>query len=577
MWKRVLAGLTLVILVLNMGLPGMLAQEVQVSGPRAWIPAGYSGFLSLRTRNLSDTFMGLNMALLVGSLLQPTRADLQSAQSFDSFFPLTQLDVEGVSFGQDIFPWLGDEMIVAYKNFASGLVVDIDDLLFILPTDNPLQSASRFSRIVQGQDLLQRETYRAAALYIGDKTSFALAAEGVIIGQYDEVKAVLDLMAGEGERLVDAPAYHAVTAVSPSDALIFAYLGGREALATISFLVSGSAAAEPLLGALGEALSEVRGAAAFEQVLLGDALDGVGLSLLPDTLRLGAVRATLTLYDADQPTPVAIADFNADLLKLVPQNTLMVQSGTDAPGAVWNVLYALPLTNFAGQILSAFPVTPSPATLSGAVAVPQAADMTRAVQGLLETLRQTANFRLEEDLLAHLGHSYLVALLPRPNNPTPFFNTPYDVLVVAETVNSSAALQGVTRLTEVILGLGTVETTVEETNFNTIQLANGQPLIRLGLVDNLLVIATGDALPPALAARRGDNRLVSRAKWESISRDALPHFYLDIPAFYNTFLAQPGGAQFRQANQLGAWTTYLGDGVYQVQVLVTLAGEIGGS
>lgn len=577
MGKRIVVLCLLLVLVMNPAAASLWAQENPASNPRGWIPADYVGFMSLNTESLSNTFNGLNMALLVASLLQPTRADLANTEAFDDLFPLAdQLDVPDFSVGQSIFPWLGDELIVAYKDFAPGLMVDVDDMLFILPTDDALQSANSFSRVVQAQDLLEREDYRSAILYIGDKTTFTIAPEAVVIGQTDAVKAVLDLMAGTGERLVDSPAYQAVASASAADELIFAYLDGSEALPTLSFLLSGSDTAEPLLAALGQALSEARGAAAFEQIVLGDALEGLGISLRPDTLRRGAVRATLSLYDADQPAPADVADFNADLLELIPQNALIVQNGTDAAGAVWDVLYALPLTNFVGQILTAFPVTPSPGALSGVVAAPEAGDLTRAVEGVLNVLDDVGNFDLEQDLLAHLGGSYSIALLPRPNNPTPFFNTPYDVLLIAETTDSAAALDGLIQLTQMILGVGDVgTTTIEDFDFNVIQLSSGPPLLTLGLVDEALVIATGDAMPPALAARRGDNRLISRPRWESISRDHLPQFYVDIPAFYSTFLPQPGGAQLRAAEQLGAWTSYSGDGLYQVQMLVTLPGEIG--
>jgi hypothetical protein len=169
-----------------------------------------------------------------------------------------------------------------------------------------------------------------------------------------------------------------------------------------------------------------------------------------------------------------------------------------------------------------------------------------------------------------------VVLLPRPNNPLPFFNTPYDVLIMAEVEDGQAALDGLTLLMRVILGLGELDTMpVEDATFNVLRPPGGDPLVSMGVLDDMLIIASGDALRLALDARRGDNRLISRPRWESISRDHMPQFYVDIPAFYSTFLPLPGGAPVRQIDQLGAWTTYLGDGLYQVHVIVTLPGEIG--
>lgn len=550
--------------------------RAQDETPRNWIPADFAGFISLQTNQSDTTLTGLSMASLVQLLVQPTRQDIVQVQSLDDLFPLTHLDVEGVTFANSILPWLGNEMVVGYRQFENGLAASLDDQLLILPTRDALLAASSLSSVINGQDLLERESYRDAVLYNGDKTAIAIAPQAVLIGPKAAVEAALDVMAGEGERLVDLPAYTQVMGGNVSGALATAYFDGALALETLSYILDGDDSAVPLLGALGEALSTARGEASFEQVVLGDSLDGIGISVTPDTLRFGTVRATLTLYDRDQPELETTATFNTGVLDFIPQNAIIAQSGADAAGAVYDVLYALPLTNFAGQILGAFAVSESAGAASGMIAQPQADDLRVAVEGLVNVLRQVADFDLEADLLDYLEGSYTLAVLPRPNDPTIYFNTPFDVLLVAEVNSGASMLEAATFLTRIILGIGEPESVViGGSRFYIFRFTDGQPLISLGVVDNFLVIASGDALQLALDARRGDNQFISRDRWASVSRDAIPQFYVSIPGFYSTFLPQAGGTNLRVVDQLGAWTEYAGQGVYQVHFLVTLPGEIG--
>ncbi|MBZ0290424.1 MAG: hypothetical protein K8I30_22555, partial [Anaerolineae bacterium] len=118
-------------------------------------------------------------------------------------------------------------------------------------------------------------------------------------------------------------------------------------------------------------------------------------------------------------------------------------------------------------------------------------------------------------------------------------------------------------------------TTLGDTDFQIIPGSFGsEPALMIGTVDNLLIVGTGDAVAAALDARRGDNRLIARERWQSVSSEAIPHLYLDIPPIYNTFFPREGAPSFTALNQLGAHTSYLGEGLYQVDVLVTLPGGL---
>ena len=565
MWKR---GLW-IFMILALGILPVAAQDD--AGPLGWVPADFAGIIRLDVAN-TETLTALNVATFAASFLQPQRVQFQPIQGLESVIPLTMLDVDDASYAQDIFPWLGDEIILAYRSFGPNL--QGDDRVMLLPTRDLLQSASSFSRILEAQDILKQEDYNGTTLYLADKTTIVFTPQAVLIGTTDAVKAVLDVQAGGGSRLIDQQAYRMATHDAPRQAIAYGYIDGDQVLPTLSVLLEGSDSALPILQDINKALSIYRKDVSLEQLVLNNALDGVGFTLRADTLRLEAVHVHLTLYDEDYAeTPVEV-DFVPTVLDLIPQNAMLVQSGSNAQGAAYDLLTVLPLANFASQVIGAFPVQPSTATTSGALTVPTATDIEQVLGGLLMTLNRQANFDLDHDLLQHFTGSYAVALLPRPNDPLPPLNLPYDLLLVADVDDPEEALDGAARLTQILLAqneLGTVE--VEEMPFRVVE-HNGDPVLWLGTVDNMLVLATGTALDQALDARIGDDRLINRERWQKVSEDGIPHFYLDIPAMYGTFFPQLAGPQLQQIRQLGAQTHYVGDGVFKMHLTVTLPNQL---
>jgi hypothetical protein len=567
MWKR---AMWMVLVVALVGAPAA-AQEADPA--LTWIPADFAGYVRLEIR-AQTTLTGLNIAGLAASFLQPQRLDFAPLQGLDGLLPLDRLDVETASFGSHIFPWLANELILAYPELGDNLNRAGDNALMILPTRDVLQSANSLSPVIQGQDLLERETYLGQTLYLADRTTLVFAPSAVLIGPTEAVKAALAAGLGEAERLVDTEAY---AQVRPANTLLNGYVRGESVLPLLSYLINGDLSAQPTLEALGEALGTFQNAAGLEQLLLRNRVDAASFALRADTLRLNSVNVTVDLYAADYAGATTTADFNRDVLNLMPQNALLVHSGAQVQETVWGLLTALPLTNFASEIAGAFPIQPSVAAAAGALDTPNTLDIERAVGGMLATLTRQRSFDLEHDLLDHLAGSYSLALLPRPNNPLPPLNTPYDLLLVAEVDNPETALESTTRFIEIMLPLNTLETqTTGDYTFQVIQPDPiGEPALQFGLVDNLLVVATGAALEPALAAYRGDNRLINRATWQAVSGDTPVQLYLDIPAAYSTFLPQLVGPQLQQIKQMGAHSRYLGDGHFQLDLTVTLPGQFG--
>lgn len=564
MWKR---GLW-VLVILALGILPAAAQAED--SPLAWVPADFAALIRVDVGS-ADTLTALNIATFAASFLQPQRVQFQPIQGLESVIPLTLLDVEDASYTQDIFPWLGDEIILAYRSFGPDF--QGDDRALVLPTRDMLQSAASFSRILEAQDILRQEDYRGTTLYLADKTTMAFSPQAVLIGSTDAIKALLDVQAGAGSRLIDQQAYRMTMNAVPPRAVAAGYIDGDLVLPALSVLLEGDESALPILRDINTALSVYRKDASLEQLILDNALDGVGFTLQADTLRQASVEVHLTLYDEDYGAVPVEAAFNPVVLDLLPQNAMVVQSGANAQGAAYDLLTTLPLANFASQVIGAFPVAPSTATTSGALAVPTAKDIEQVLGGLLRTLNQQANFDLDHDLLQHLS-SYAVALLPRPNDPLPPLNLPYDLLLVAAVDDPEQALAGATRLVEILLAQDELETLeVEGMTFNVVRY-NGDPVLWLGTVDDMLVLATGSTLERALDARIGDDRLINRERWQKVHEDGIPHFYLDIPALYATFFPQAAGPQLQQIRQLGAQAEYVGDGLFQMRLTVTLPSQL---
>lgn len=538
--------------------------------PLNWIPADFAGYVRLEIRD-GDIMVALNIAGFAASVFQPERVNLQAFQQIENIIPLANLDVEDASFGADILPWLDDEVVIAYPALGPNFISE--DTVLILPTIDALQSASNLSRIIQAQDLLSQEEYRDLVLYVGDKAAIVFTPQAVLVGPEAAIKHMLDVRAGEGERLIDEASYKTVVEAGEQNAIVSGYLKGSEVLRGLSLLLEGNESAVPVLEDIYEVLETYNRNDGLEKLVLGNALDGIGFTLNADTLRLNSLNLQLHLYDADYTAPVESADFNDAVLELLPQNAMVVQSGADASSAFYDVLVALPLTNFAGQILGAFPVADSEG--SRVLDMPGARDIDQAVGGFLSVLARNANFDLESDLLRHFEGSYAVALLPRPNDPLPPLNLPYDVLLVAEVDDPEVAQESLARLMQILLNFDALETTtVQGVAFSALQPDPVEdPVLYIGAVDSLLVLATGQALERSLDARRGDNRLVNRERWQEVSQASVPQLYIDIPALYATFLPAQGGAQIQQIRQMSARTDYLGEGLFAVEAVVTLPGQ----
>jgi hypothetical protein len=213
-------------------------------------------------------------------------------------------------------------------------------------------------------------------------------------------------------------------------------------------------------------------------------------------------------------------------------------------------------------------------TASDLIDAPSAADVVASVNTFVDVINEFDDFDLRADLLAHVGGSYALALLPRPNNPAPVLNTPFDLLLVTQTAEAEAAAQGVTTLLAALFNLQAAQVQTD-TDWSFVALTseeNRDPAFVIGTLGDRLIITTGDAVQAALAAERGDNRLTAQESWQALSATQTPDLYVDMTVLLNTFFPTSGGFVISEDSRtrLGLNVDVLASGVSVLSVSVSV-------
>lgn len=561
------------VLLMLLGVP-VMAQDASVAAEDL-VPANFAGFIHLRLDDPNQTLFSMRVFAFVGSKLQPLRIAFANDLVYDDFMPFTTIfDAEGTSFESHVLPWLNGEMVIAYSTLDGSIQTELDNDLIILPTNNLLQSAALMSDVINGQDLPKQEIYRDIPIYIGDKTAIALTSQAVFVGGLEPIKAALDVQAGAAPHMTESLTYREVRAASPENPVVFGYVTGDYLLPALNGLLNGVDASQALLSAFGGALSQIRPDASLETLLLNGGVDGAGAALeLADDE--ATIHASAIFHTPSALIPMELPAINDALLTMLPRNAWLVQSGADFSGFLYNTMTAMPMTNFARQIFGGVLIQ-TIGTESELIAAPNAEQVQSAVTNFMSAVNRFGSFDLEQDLLDHLHGQYSIALYPRVNNPVPFLNTPFDLLVVtqASAGKSFAAQQGISRLLQTFYGL-------QEQDLGDIQgwqaiglglTATSQPIFTIAVQDDKLIFGTGGTIAEALAAARGDNRLIAQTAWQELSALQSPDLYVDVNVVYNTFFAPRGGVQLSSDSsriRLVANATTPSDQIFRFDMTVT--------
>ena len=97
-----------------------------------------------------------------------------------------------------------------------------------------------------------------------------------------------------------------------------------------------------------------------------------------------------------------------------------------------DVITALPVSNFASQLIGGLPFVTAGSFQNDLVTDPKADDVKLAVESFGNAIKQINGVDIEKDLLGHLNGDYALALLPRPNFPLPILNVPFDLILVGK-------------------------------------------------------------------------------------------------------------------------------------------------
>lgn len=537
----------------------------------SWLPAEIDGAFVVPMGDPDETARALNILLFFGTLVQPERIQFTTRLPLDDLFPLELLDVEGDVWADHIAPWVRGSMVIGYGAAGQGR----GDVVYILPTDDAFAAVSALSPLLQGQDFLESDTYRDIRLYQGDRATLAFAPEALILGSEATVRAVLDVRAGEAPALASDARFTAIrdgTAASLPDAGTLFYLQDEGAADALPLLLDSEPEAADLLAAMVQTTVGFTGDAGPTGALLSGAIDAVGVRLRPDINLVSDLRVSVMVHltepVAETEAPAAPA---ADLLAYIPRAAVMVGQGDDTATALAGAFAALPAANFAPLLLTAFPVGQTPGS-QGLLPLPDGPALQSAAIGMADALAD-AGVSIT-DVMALFDGPFAAALIARPNDPTPALNSRVDVLFAAPVSDGPAAIAALTDAIDLIVGEELFsDEVIEGVDTRTIAI-EGEPVIRLGVHDDVLLVGTGRAVDQALRAQQGDNQLIAQPRWELVSGplglETAPNVYIDLAAFYSVFQPGPGGALPVEFAALGMASRTAGDGFYAIDIVMHL-------
>lgn len=575
MSKRFLLLITTLLCLLALVLP-TAAQEPASPSATDYVPDGFAGFITIKTSNLDFTLRGLNEALDAASLLQPLRVNsrLTDVLNYYDFIPFgTWFDLEQQDFAGLVAPWLGQDMVISYRKFDASLRAGTTDILLILSNKNILDAASRIEKVLKGQDLPNRETYRGIVIYEGDKAAFAMTSPAVFIGPVDLIKAALDVQAGVAPAMTASPLYHTVHAAQPADTFVSAYVNGAFMMQAVNGLLNGDSFSAPALKAFGGALGIGQDQPTFSQMLLNGGIDAAEVNLVRG--KAGQTMTANAVFHPAEATHLITTPVDPALLQMMPRSAFLVHSGTDFRAFAGSVITALPVSNFASQLIGGLPFVTAGSFQNDLVTDPKAADVTLAVESFVTAIKTINKVDVQKDLLDHLKGSYAVALLPRPNFRVPVLRVPFDFIVVGQVDNGEKTQDSIVKLLSTLFGLqSSGQAIVGNWAFRTLGLGR-DAVFQVGYERNLIMIATTNAAGDVLDAERGDNRLVNMERWTQFQDTARPDFYLDAFVFYNTFFPQfllTGGVVVSAERRERVMLTshFRDDGLFQLNLTATV-------
>lgn len=398
-----------------------------------------------------------------------------------------QLADVGISFAEDIQPWLGaeasfaiwnadnvDELTTALESEDPQEVVEVVDIAIMIAASNPT-AAEEFliklaNNLEDGGATIDESVYNEVTIYTVTESeqipdsSFAVARNMVIFAdEVASIEGIIDQEEGAENTLVNNPAYQRLRAAQPEDAIGFVFI---DAAPIVEAMQTNAEAG------IDEALSPEQSERMLEQIDNLAFLEAIGLSISLAGEGV-AFDATITGERA-----ALTADADAILTEISePVDRARLESiSRDAFGVM---TFRIP-TSFTDQILEGFNAEPG-----GDVAIQQ--------------FEEDTGINLERDLLSWLSGDFSIVLLP--GETVADFEIPLTLYFALNTPDRDAAQTGMDKLADLL-----VETSGGQVEFQTAPVGNVEwqaitdisdpesdtPIAGYGFVGEDLVIALGN-------------------------------------------------------------------------------------
>ncbi|MBA3871490.1 MAG: DUF3352 domain-containing protein, partial [Anaerolineae bacterium] len=289
----------------------------------------------------------------------------------------------------------------------------------------------------------------------------------------------------------------------------------------------------------------------------------------------GQTVTATAIFHPTQPTDLTTTSVDPALLQMMPREALLVHSGTDFRAFVGDAITALPVSNFASQLIGGLPFETAGSFQNNLVTDPKSDDVKLAVQSFVTAIKTINGVDVQKDILDHLNGGYALALLPRPNFRLPVLDVPFDFILVGKVDDGVKTQDSIVKLLTTIFGLqSTDEQIFGDWAFKTV-VAGRTGVFQVGYQRNMIMVATSNSASMALDAAKGDNRLVNMDRWTQFPNTARPDLYLDAFVFYNTFFPQfllNGGVVVSEARRERVMLTSQSraDGLFQLDLTATV-------
>jgi hypothetical protein len=499
--------------------------RAQAVDPATFAPESAAMYAEIRVdENLESDLQEL--ARIGAALSGESPDEIAEMISFDE--ALEQV-APGVTFEEDILPWLGDSAGV----FVVGDMNQPDpDAAVILPvTDAAAAEAFVSEQLTEAFPDISREG--DVSIHSNDTYQVVTTPEHILFGTPTAVATVLAVRQGTSAALATDEAFLTTRAALPSDPFAWAYISGRyidEQSTAMQQMNNYGYGGVPGFNELFEAAMRLHPAeSAMEDAILGfPALNGLAFAFEFDDTRLDVT--SVISMKAEYPAPtLPTTTAGTTLLPYIPANAYTVLASYDLTATLgvsggWAGFFFL-LGPSIGSIFDSVvfelenpgQATPTPPPTPTPIPTPTANDLVTEAQPYVQQAEALLGIGLEE-LYGLISGEYALAAFPVDNPATENLGFALwlqtdDPARLSQVVDSGMSLlsmqmasssTSIERTEENVSGLDLVVWTIPDMN---------DGLVYGELAEGVFVLALKSSLNAVISSSRGDGVLSQSRNW----------------------------------------------------------------